>query len=455
MFIKVISVCLILLPCMAHSSVNKKMNEFFDNFGSSSNVSSAEVYNGQRAGYLTGGGISVRNRVMNTKLASINLPRFDAGCGGIDIYAGGFSFINHSQLVSTLKNIGSSAVGYAFLLGLETISPQTASTIKQLQSWANQINSLGINSCETASQLVGAVWPANTMASQQICRSVGNKNGNLFSDYINARHQCSSANAYDNVMEEMGQDKRYKSILADEYNIAWEAIQKLEFLTGSENKELAELFMTLMGTIVVNKDEDKSIKRYASKIDDESFLKVLIEGGITNGYKCAPSSKKCLILTESVIEIKPEDSWLGKVRTVLQNLQDKALADEEPETIEREFIAKASLPLYKIVNVLTAHKQGHCPVEFYQVANTVAMDLLIQYLREACQSVIEGCNQLRREQFFAEPVDQYLKELDRIQESIRYYEMRTMQQRNEEFQLMQKIELLEEKIASQIILNLN
>ncbi|WP_068470619.1 conjugal transfer protein TraH [Candidatus Protochlamydia phocaeensis] len=436
------------------ADLNKEMNHFFHQFGSTSNVNSAEIYNGQKAGYMTGGGISIRNRVMNTKLATVSLPRFDAGCGGIDIFAGGFSFINHKQLVQTLKSIGSNAKGYAFLLGLETVSPQTANTIKQLQSWANNINGIGINSCETASQLVGSVWPANTAASQQICRSLGNKDGKLFSDFIDARHQCSNPKGFDAVMEELQSDEKYRSILMGDYNIAWEAMQKQEFLSREDSKPLKELLMSLMGTIIVRREKSIEIERWPSKIEDESFLKVLLDGGQANGYSCGVDpKKKCLVVVEKSIRIEPPNAWIGKVKERLINMQNKIIADEEIDNSERELLDKSRLPLYKIVNVLTAYKKGYCPIDLYQVADIVAMDLLIQYLREAAIIVREGCTHLRREQMFAAPIDDYLVELDRVEQNIRYYETRAMTQMEREFQMMHKIDMIENQIASELILN--
>ena len=82
-----------------HADLKKDLNEFFDSFGASTNVSSAEVYEGQKAGYATGGSVTVRNRLLNSKILTVNLPKINAGCGGIDIYAGGMSFVSSEKLI--------------------------------------------------------------------------------------------------------------------------------------------------------------------------------------------------------------------------------------------------------------------------------------------------------------------------------------------------------------------
>jgi conjugative transfer pilus assembly protein TraH len=445
-----VSLCL-LLPQMGSANLNKDLNQFFNQFGVSANVNAGDIYQGQKAGYMTGGSISVRNRVQSQKLATVNLPRFDAGCGGIDIFAGGFSFISRDELIQNLKNTASNAAGYAFLLGLETMSPQVSNTIKQLQSWSNSINSININSCETASDIVGAVWPRKSLANQQICRSTAGRNG-LITDYVSGRHKCSYQAGFDEAMQGIGKDKGFQDVLGEEYNIAWEAIQKQKVVAA--NPMLAELFMSLMGTVIVQKKEQFQIETWPSKISDELFLQTLMEGGRASVYHCKDSKdKKCLNLVSIDLEIRSDQGWLGKIKEMLLNIQNRILNDEELAEPEKELLAKSRLPLYKIVNVMTAYKKGYCPVDLYQIAEVVAQDLLVQALREAVELVRQGAHQLKRGQMYADEIDSYLEDLKRVEKAVHYYEARTNSYFEREFQMMQKIQMIEEQIASEITIN--
>src|SRR3546814_9800935 len=47
----------------------------------------------QTRGYLTAGGMSGRVDVHNDYLMSLSLPKVKAGCGGIDMFLGGMSFL--------------------------------------------------------------------------------------------------------------------------------------------------------------------------------------------------------------------------------------------------------------------------------------------------------------------------------------------------------------------------
>ncbi len=444
---KILMILFLIFPFTStwSSNLNEKLNEYFNSFGSVANFTAGEVYEGQKAGYATGGGVSLRNRVMNSKLAGVQLPEIDAGCGGIDIYTGGFSFINSEELINTLKSIGSNAKGYAFMLGLETVSPQVTNTIRQLQSWANTINGIGINSCETAAQLVGSVWPRNTMAKEHICRAAKGSRG-LLNDYIVGRQQCNEIKKNSSIFDET----QRIDLLFDEYNIAWSALRKQSIF--SSNEELAELFMTLMGTLIVRTNNNKTeIFHYPSRIKDESFIKVLLEGGKSASYKCN-EKKQCLIPTEEIFEIDHSQSWTGKVKTILLSMQRKILADEELTQEETNFLSKSRLPLYKIVNVLTAYKKGICPIDLYQIADIVAMDMLAQCFKEGLDLIRDGCRQLRNGQMYAAEIDDYIGNLDRLAEEVRHIEIRSSQMIERELQILQKMQMLEEQIASEIIL---
>lgn len=427
------------------SDLNGDLNKFFDSFGSSSNVSSADIYNGQKAGYATGGSVTVRNRVMNSKIVTVNPPRIDAGCGGIDIYAGGFSFINSQNLVQNLKSVGSASLGYAFLLGIETVSPQMANNIKQLQSWANTINGLGINSCETAAQLVGSVWPANEMASQHICRTMGSQSGDGQS-YTERRHKCASRSA----ASDSKKDNKNNDLLYGDYNLAWKAIQQQSFLFNQ--KDLAELFMSITGTVIFREiDDEQQVVILPSRITDESILKAVLEGGTCMIYKC-DDTKQCLTVKESTITQSTENSWIGKVQKALIGIQEKILDDEELSDAERNFLASSSLPLYKIVNVLTAHRHGGCVMDLVNLADIIAMDMLMHCLREGIEIIYLGCQQLKSKQLYSTEIDEYMANLERVKREVKYYETRAMHRMEKEMEIMKKIELMQEQIAQELFL---
>lgn len=252
-----------IVPICVFANLHENLNSYLSKLNTYSHVDKNEIYYSQRAGYMTGGGVSIRNGITDTKFANVSLPKFDAGCGGIDIFTGGISFISHDQFVTALKNIVSAAQGYSFMLGIETVSPMIASTMKQMETWANHVNSLGINSCDAATGIVGSLWPRRTAAKQQICRTA---KGSFASSYINARHQCSDEGDFAKTMGKMAGDPTYSDLLLEDYNLAWKAIQKHPFLAEKKNKKFAEEIMSITGTIIVRNDKTTLIEPWPSRV---------------------------------------------------------------------------------------------------------------------------------------------------------------------------------------------
>ena len=147
-----IRIYLILIFIMApnYSYATQSMEDFLESLGGMSNVSGGKFVKGQKAGHLSLGSVQIRSNIKNVQLASARLPSVKAGCGGIDFFAGGFSFIDSDQLIALLKSIGSNAAGVLFQMAIDTLSPQMGSQLKYFQNLIRNINELNINSCQAA-----------------------------------------------------------------------------------------------------------------------------------------------------------------------------------------------------------------------------------------------------------------------------------------------------------------
>ena len=177
----------LLAPSPAFADVLSEMNRFWQ--GAAVNTTGPTAFQGQASGHWTLGNLYLRSPVRSEQIATVSLPSFRAGCGGIDAFAGAFSFINSDQLIAFGRAVAQNAAGFAFELALETISPVIAETMAKLRALAQWVNSQNLNSCETAQALVGALWSKNDRASAAICAAVGTGQG-IFSDYAAAKHGC-------------------------------------------------------------------------------------------------------------------------------------------------------------------------------------------------------------------------------------------------------------------------
>jgi conjugative transfer pilus assembly protein TraH len=412
-------------PSSYATNIGSDLMHFFKNVGMASNVTTPGSHKDQAAGYYTGGSMTVRNGVKNAQVATLQMPGFRAGCGGIDLWTGGFSHISSDQIIEMLRNIGSSAASYAFMLAIQTISPQTYNIMNELNALATQINQTNINSCETAATLLGGVWPKTDQSSKHLCQSMGSQLG-TFSDYAAARQGCGANGDREKVLSQRSGDPRYKNMFAGEFNLAWRAIQLNSFLFKS--RPLAELFLTLVGSIIVQKKgEFYQVTNLPSHVDRDDVLNGLMNGGQTPVYVC--DSDECLAPSMKQVVIAQNSALLRKTQLILETLVHKIYEDEPLSSEEKDFLNSTRLPVYKMLNVITAFRKGHAPLDIHQYGELIALDILHKYVLEVIDIVHDSVVQLRSVQ-----VDE--AHMERFLEQLRYARERVLERRRSAYQHM-------------------
>lgn len=108
----------------------------------------------QTRGYVTAGGMSGRVDVHNDYLMSMSLPKVRAGCGGIDMFLGGMSFLDPDYLVQKLESILQAAPAVAFQYLLETLDEKMGNIISKMEAATNFLNSIQVNDCRLANRMV-------------------------------------------------------------------------------------------------------------------------------------------------------------------------------------------------------------------------------------------------------------------------------------------------------------
>lgn len=119
---------------------------------------SPEYIKGQQRGYFTLGSFSARTQMNTLYPVSIQKPRLNVGCGGIDIFLGGFSFLNLEYLVELAQRMIQVAPYIAFKIALETISQQLSGIIGEAQQIINFLNSLQFNECSFMEGFMVKLW---------------------------------------------------------------------------------------------------------------------------------------------------------------------------------------------------------------------------------------------------------------------------------------------------------
>lgn len=93
------------------------------------------------------GSFSARFPQQNFNIIAFDPPRLNAGCSGIDMYMGSFSFINADQLKTMLRAFAQGAVGFAFKAAIRAICGSCAATLDDLQAITQRLNEMGKNTC--------------------------------------------------------------------------------------------------------------------------------------------------------------------------------------------------------------------------------------------------------------------------------------------------------------------
>lgn len=387
------------------ASVQEDLEKFFVSRGQSVNVTEGGAYRDQMGSYFTGGSLMARSKATNTNLLSVQMPSFNSGCGGIDLFMGGFSFINAEAFTQMARNIGSNALSYGFSLALQTVTPQIKSVIDRLMAVAQDANNMNVNSCQMGAALVGGLWPKTDASSQLLCNAIGTSR-NVFTDYAAARQGCGAGGQRAAINSQKNQE--FKDVLGDEFNLAWKALKKHALF--QQDNELAELFMSLSGTLIARKNGQPNY--LAPLIDNEDLLSALVNGGQVQVYRCDNHNEDaCLNPTMVVVTIPPQQAFLAKVDRLIQSLNAKLKTDSPSTPTEKDFVNSTHLPIFKILAIQTAFKPDNNPLQLSELSEVIAYDILLKYCHRVVDLVSESVKHLQSVQINDTDIQTFLSEL--------------------------------------------
>jgi conjugative transfer pilus assembly protein TraH len=377
------------LPLSSVSAdVGSSMDSFLNDVGGAANVTGPTAFEGQSAGYYSLGNVWTRFPQKTTNIANLQLPRARAGCGGIDIFAGSFSFINASEIVAMMKAVANNAVGFAFSLAIDTVCPECSKIMQEFSQKAQLMNNLNINSCEMAQGLVGGIWPKGDLADKAVCEAIGNSEG-IFTDYAAAKHGCGTrgqrtsttaqgAGKYDDVNPGVAR------------NYTWTILKKSAFFSpgGNFDRELAEYAMTLLGTIIyVPPTDDQPGKFIPIAGEASSTLVTSLLDGAPGGnggsnvliYDC-DEPDKCLDPGFKPLSLSASKALRPRVSALIAGMVGAIREDTPITDAQKELLQVSSIPLYKILTVQAAYGRGMPTDDRETLAEIASVDLLFAVL---------------------------------------------------------------------------
>ena len=444
---------LITLPSHAtRADIADDLSAFWNNLGGTINRTPGTAFAGQSAGYYTLGNLRARTPSRTSQIFSISPPGFAAGCGGIDIFAGSLSFINQDELVQLSRAIAANAQGYAFDLALETISPVIAETMKDLRARLQELNLNNINSCETAQGLVDGVIGQESLARDQLCQRIGAVKG-IFTDYSDARQECGrDPNAHTATRNSLTDEE--KETLPEDVNLAWhvirgERIPSADWLRSDD--ELAEVVMSLVGTVIIRGDGTKQYFR--PLVLDEETLNALYTGGNLEHYDCVPPDPdQCLNMRETTTVISDSGtsptSFRGRVSQVFDTLAGNVEDNTTPSDAHIALVNATTVPIWKVLNVYSAYSGPILLTQREPIIDLVANDLLLTWVEGLLAEVNARARSSELNGFAA--VEEWKADLKTIRDLVVSRRIKNSEKFNQALQLVERIRFIEEALASRV-----
>lgn len=210
-----------------------------------SSASDPAVYQSQRRGVITGGAFHARTAINETNLTGFVPPGFNAGCGGIDLYGGSFSFINSEQFNKLIRDIAGNASGYLLGLAISAMNEKAYQHIEALQEKILHLNSLFSSSCQMGQGLVNSLPMPAAMKKFQTDASLTISRANV-ADTFQAFTGTGLANRDPVQAWSQSSSEQDKQQLTG--NLIWNALKKSSAISSPDFREAV---MSLTGTVII------------------------------------------------------------------------------------------------------------------------------------------------------------------------------------------------------------
>lgn len=381
---------ILLTPYSAHAGW---LDDFANDAGALTSSAGGGSHQGQSMNMYTGGSFVMRVPQKNYQLLDFRPPQLTAGCGGIDAFAGSFSFINKDAFVAMLKNIGQAAIGQAFMLALKSLAPEVAEVMQYLQQVAQSANGLTVNSCNEAGAVVDGLMGQWARDNQRTSALTGNKLA--LDDDMAAANRRTQGSWFETLTglgiaktsgDHQPQNGRASTPTIAEGNVVWRALSQH---TNGLTIEQRRIIMSLTGTVILKNDpNDVGILPKPSLITDPS---VFMGGvGVTSPievYRCDDGygDDECQVMTK---ETMPVTAFTKIVQDRLQAIRDKMTTRTAQSSMDLYFVNSTSIPIQRILSIGVVNRApgvAQSLTERYQ--DIVAAELAVAFVAQAIDAL--------------------------------------------------------------------
>lgn len=368
----------LLAMCAASSPAHAQgwAESWFDN----ATYTSPGSFSDQTRGYVTAGGMSGRVNVHDDYVMSMSLPKVKAGCGGIDMFLGGMSFLDADYLVQKLESILQAAPAIAFQYLLETLDEKMGNILSKMEAVTNYLNSIQVNDCRMANRMVQIAKGDDNMSGiiEEMTGSKSVSEG-FAKSYQQSREKLKSNN--NNPTEDLKEALENCPIEVTDIFRTGSLLAHAATRVGAG--DWAGVMRARVGDVYMRWDSDDKVPIFSAipacphqdTDSPDDFLTGTVQTRALNipatGADCsADSGKGALELARTRLE-----SITGKIRS------RSALSSEE-----KQFIANVkTLPVYRLLE--WSVRQGVSDSVIGDTDELVALSLAYQMLNDLTRSI--------------------------------------------------------------------
>jgi len=348
--------------------------------------------------YLLDRGVLEHQPILDLTKVQVAIPLFKDSCDSIDIINGGLDAANSIDMGLALAKITKSkgASAFAYIVGMEAVSPLTASAMKQVQTWANQLNAINISSCESAELRTQGPVVREEGEAAYLCQQVMLASGEA-KDRIEARRRCSNRATRKKTLARA--NEKYRNLLSGNYNIA----DKVLALSPAISSATKTLFTTITGTIVVK--EGKGIEVYPPRY--KQVIEYLCSG---QGMNQAYGLKKDGVSLEEIAlpeRINERERTLELMKAIAEKM-----TDDTPFTADEvDLLNRAPLPLGNIISLLTQYKGKGASLALGRYGDLIVYNRALQFVEEAMLDMLHKAYALKAIQTCSYALEEYIRQI--------------------------------------------
>ena len=312
---------------------------------------------------------------------TIQKPRIKAGCGGIDLFLGGVSFLDADYLVDKLESMISAAPAIAFQIALKTLSEQLATTLSEFTAVIDRLNQLQFDDCKATKAIV-------TTAIDSF--KAGEMRTEALADYSNSSGLTDLYKSFKNDTDGQTTSQAASTVGTSETNLVSGCpviLRQIFFTDGyildhlvsakGYSGDFAKLMRGFLGDVMINLSGGGIDYKYFGPCDNppEHVLDLIL----SNDLEYRNNAGTCVPLVNIVVNGNSYNSlndWVHQMLfDIVQNIVNQTVLSAGQET----FLNTIPAPIKKAIDNDLIIYGGNTAADFNLIANMYSRVVSISY----------------------------------------------------------------------------